>query len=57
MGGGFYDRTLSFKMRQLDYKSPKLYGLAFDCQEVKRLDIQPWDVKLDGVITPNKIIK
>jgi 5-formyltetrahydrofolate cyclo-ligase len=44
-------------MRQLDYKSPKLYGLAFDCQEVKRLDIQPWDVKLDGVITPNKIIK
>lgn len=57
MGGGFYDRTLSFKMRQLGYKSPKLYGLAFDCQEVKRLDIQPWDVKLDGVITPNKIIK
>jgi 5-formyltetrahydrofolate cyclo-ligase len=57
MGGGFYDRTLSFKMRQSVYKSPKLFGLAFDCQEVAELDVKPWDVKLDGVITPNKIIK
>jgi 5-formyltetrahydrofolate cyclo-ligase len=36
---------------------PKLYGLAFDCQEVGSLDVKPWDVQLDGVITPTKIIK
>ena len=57
MGGGFYDRALSFKTRQRGYKNPKLYGLAFDCQEVGSLDVKPWDVQLDGVITPTKIIK
>ena len=55
MGGGFYDRTLSFKTRQQNYKNPKLYGLAFDCQEVAKLNAKPWDIKLDAIITPNKI--
>ena len=55
MGGGFYDRTLSFKTRQKNYKNPKLYGLAFDCQEVAKLNVKPWDIKLDAIITPSKI--
>jgi 5-formyltetrahydrofolate cyclo-ligase len=55
MGGGFYDRTLSFKKRQQNYKNPKLYGLAFDCQEVAKLNAKPWDVPLDVIITPSKI--
>ena len=53
--GGFYDRTLSFKTRQQNYKNPKLYGLAFDCQEVAKLNVKPWDIKLDAIITPSKI--
>ncbi len=55
MGGGFYDRTLSFKNRQKSYTSPKLYGLAFDCQEVAKLNVKTWDIPLDAVITPTKI--
>ena len=54
MGGGFYDRTLSFKHRQHSFQHPKLYGLAFDCQEVATLERQNWDVPLDGVITPSR---
>jgi len=57
MGGGFYDRTLSFKKRQQNYKNPKLYGLAFDCQEVAKLNAKPWDVPLDAVITPTTIYR
>ncbi len=57
MGGGFYDRTLTFKKRQQHFNNPRLYGLAFDCQKVEKLDAQPWDVALDAVITPNYIYR
>ncbi|MEO1940036.1 MAG: 5-formyltetrahydrofolate cyclo-ligase [Candidatus Thioglobus sp.] len=57
MGGGFYDRTLVFKNRQQNYKNPKLYGLAFDCQEVAKLNINPWDIPLDAVVTPTTIYR
>ncbi|ABL02678.1 5-formyltetrahydrofolate cyclo-ligase [Candidatus Ruthia magnifica str. Cm (Calyptogena magnifica)] len=55
MGGGFYDRTLTFKKPQQNYKNPKLYGLAFDCQKVYRLNANPWDVPLNAIITPTAI--
>lgn len=55
MGGGFYDRTLGFKKHQKIFKNPKLYGLAFDCQRVEKLDAKPWDVQLDRIITPSEI--
>ena len=48
MGGGFYDRSLA------NNKNPKLIklGLAHDCQQVDVLVNQPWDIPLDGVLTP-----
>lgn len=55
MGGGFYDRTLDFKKHSTDHGKPKLYGLAFDCQQLDKIDTQPWDIKLDAIITPSKI--
>lgn len=55
MGGGFYDRTLAFKKQQKMAKNPKLIGLAFDCQQVEQLEVQEWDVPLDGIITPTAI--
>jgi len=55
MGGGFYDRTLSFKSRQKNFKNPKLYGLSFNCQEVAKLNAKPWDVRLDAIVTPTTI--
>lgn len=54
VGAGFYDRTLAFKKRQQNYKNPTLYGLAFNCQEINQLNPQPWDVPLDGIITPTR---
>ena len=54
MGGGFYDRTLShihnFSNR------PKLCGLAHSCQQVDGLPEQSWDIPIDMIITPTKII-
>ena len=55
MGSGFYDRTLTFKQRQGRYQHPKLYGLAFDCQQVACLKAQPWDIPLNKIITPTTI--
>ncbi len=57
MGGGFYDRTLAFKKHQEYNANPKIYGLAFDCQKVDKLNTEPWDVPLDAIITPTIIYK
>ena len=57
MGGGFYDRSLAFKNNQEYNTSPKLYGLAFDCQQVDKIDKQPWDITLNAVITPTMIYR
>ncbi|WP_219702311.1 5-formyltetrahydrofolate cyclo-ligase [Marinomonas lutimaris] len=54
MGGGFYDRT--FANKRADEK-PLLIGLAHDCQEVKSLPIEGWDVPLQAIITPRQTIK
>ena len=57
MGGGFYDKTLSFHNKLKEFRVPKLFGLAFDSQEVDRLTSQPWDVPVDGIVTPSRFIK
>ncbi len=55
MGGGFYDRSFAFvKDRRLPMR-PFMLGLAFAKQEVARLELQPWDVPLDAVLTENGI--
>ncbi|UTW00480.1 5-formyltetrahydrofolate cyclo-ligase [Marinomonas rhizomae] len=53
MGGGFYDRT--FENKRAD-ETPLLIGLAHDCQEVKSLPIEGWDVPLQAILTPTKIV-
>ena len=57
MGGGFYDKTLSFKTKQVKFNKPKLFALAFNCQEVVQLEAKPWDVPVDGIITPTRFIR
>jgi len=45
-GGGYYDRTLAFHAgRTISV------GLAYAGQEVERLPADPWDQKLDWVVT------
>lgn len=56
MGGGFYDKTLSFHTKLKEFRIPKLYGLAFDAQEVDKLQSEPWDVPVDGIVTPSRFI-
>jgi len=67
MGGGFYDRTFSFKKnlqkKQESHqqntrrpKSPVLIGVAHHCQELTQLSNESWDVLLDYVVTDKEII-
>ena len=52
MGGGFYDTTLG-KSHQAGLKKPLKIGWCYDFQVVEQLQRQPWDVPLDGIITPS----
>lgn len=54
MGGGFYDRTFEGKQST---EKPLLIGLAHDCQQVKSLPIEGWDVPLQAFVTPTQVIK
>ena len=64
MGGGFYDRTLAPIFRtnttsaaSSQASSPKIIGLAHDCQQVDNIPTQPWDLPLEQIITPKHHIK
>lgn len=49
MGGGWYDRSFSF--RQSRHAPPWLIGAAFAIQQVDAIAIQDWDVRLDAICT------
>jgi 5-formyltetrahydrofolate cyclo-ligase len=51
MGGGYYDRTLSFLHTRKRWRSPCLIGIAHDCQKVDKLSVKSWDIPLQGVVT------
>jgi len=54
MGGGFYDRSLAFKKKQM--KSPILIGFAYDFQEVESLETEAWDIGLDFIATESRLL-
>jgi len=56
MGKGFYDRTFSFKILNRQ-NLPMLIGLAHKCQLTESLPLASWDVRLDAVITSEKIYR
>jgi 5-formyltetrahydrofolate cyclo-ligase len=47
MGGGYYDRSFAFRQQQPS--PPILIGVAYACQELNALDVQPWDVDMDAI--------
>ena len=59
MGGGFYDRAFEFIGKHnkdvrthLQYQQgPVLIGVAHHVQEVSRIQPQPWDVRLNKVVS------
>lgn len=58
MGGGFYDRSLSFKHTgntpSGSSNKPALIGLAHDCQRVDKLELAPWDIPLQNIVTAQR---
>jgi len=51
MGGGYYDRSLSFMLNPSCKKKPLLIGIAYSSQMVSKIERQTWDVPLDAIIT------
>ncbi len=54
MGGGFYDRTLSYLQRRSHWHTPKLIGIAHELQKTCGISGMPWDIPLDGIVTEQK---
>lgn len=52
-GGGFYDTTLHAAGR----RRPLLIGVAFDCQRVPRVPREPWDIRLDWLVTESGLTR
>jgi 5-formyltetrahydrofolate cyclo-ligase len=55
MGGGFYDATLAYLRRRKAWRKPILVGVGYECQKVPHLPHDPWDIRLDGVITEARL--
>jgi len=54
MGGGFYDASLASRSHRLQWRRPVLIGLAHEFQRVDALNVDSWDVPLDGILTDQK---
>ncbi len=52
-GAGFYDRTL-VKLRAA--RAISVIGLAFSCQEVPQIPLDPHDQSLDAIVTEKGVI-
>jgi 5-formyltetrahydrofolate cyclo-ligase len=48
-GAGHYDRAID--RLKAKGRAPKLIGIAFDCQEVASVPVEPHDVPLDAILT------
>lgn len=53
-GGGYYDRTFAF-MYTHPAKAPFLLGLGYSFQESTEIQAEPWDIKLNGVLTEKNL--
>jgi 5-formyltetrahydrofolate cyclo-ligase len=57
MGGGYYDRAFEFRRWRKAWHAPRLIGLAYSFQQVEGLTAAAHDVRLDAVITEERIVK
>ena len=56
MGGGFYDRTLAPITKLPPLHQPQIIGLAHDCQECPAIPIANWDIPLQNILTPTRLL-
>jgi 5-formyltetrahydrofolate cyclo-ligase len=54
-GGGYYDTTFAFRRLYRHWRSPKLIGVAFECQQVEHIPRERHDVQLDAVVTESQL--
>ena len=57
MGGGYYDKTFAYLRHHASWHRPRLVGVAYDFQEVHSLDNASWDVPLNMIATPERLIQ
>jgi len=57
MGGGYYDRAFAFRRWRRVWHAPRLIGLAYSFQQVESLTAAAHDVRLDAVITEERIVQ
>ena len=57
MGGGYYDRTLSFLLHRRLWLKPHLLGTAYSFQQQTTLPAQSWDVPLHAIATETGILR
>ncbi len=53
-GGGFYDRTIAV-LRGAGYQITVL-GIAYEGQKLDKIPVGPYDMPLDGVLTPSGLL-
>ena len=51
MGSGYYDRCFAHLRHRRHWLRPKLIGVAFQCQEIEKIEPNPWDIRLYRVIS------
>jgi 5-formyltetrahydrofolate cyclo-ligase len=57
MGGGYYDKLLSFTKRRNKYRRPLIIGMAYNFQQVNQITANNWDVPMHIVTTETKIYR
>ena len=57
MGGGYYDRAFAFRRWRTAWCAPRLIGLAYSFQQVESLTAAAHDVRLDAVVTEERIVQ
>ena len=50
-----YDRTLAFLMQRSSRRRPHFMALAFEMQKIAPLPADAWDVRLDAIVTEERI--
>lgn len=55
-GGGYYDRTFAFLFNKPE-KAPFMLGLGFKIQGCDNIQSDPWDIKLNGVLTEAEFLQ
>jgi 5-formyltetrahydrofolate cyclo-ligase len=57
MGGGFYDRSFKSCLDRRAGNRTVLIGLAYQFQQVTKLELQHWDVRLNAIATEKHLIR